>query len=132
MHTESIRQRKLADQIKEYVSQILDRKIKDPRKGFVTITHVRVSGDLRIASIYYTVLGEQEQRELTQAALESAKNFIRGEMAPHLKLRFIPELRFFYDETQEYSEHIEDLLRKIKHPQNQPDEAQNAGEKGKD
>ena len=132
MHTESIRQRKLADQIKEYVSQILDRKIKDPRKGFVTITHVRVSGDLRIASIYYTVLGDQEQRELTQAALESAKNFIRGEMAPHLNLRFIPELRFFYDETQEYSEHIEDLLRKIKHPQNQPDEAQDTGEKDED
>ncbi len=114
MHTETIRQRKIADQVKTLISQIIDRKLKDPRKGFVTVTHVRMSGDLRIASIYYTVMGDEEQREKTAAALDRARNFIRSELAPHLKLRFIPELRFFYDDTLDYSEHIEQLLKKVK------------------
>ncbi len=114
MHTESIRQRKIADQVKTLISQIIDRKLKDPRKGFVTITHVRMSGDLRIASIYYTVMGDDAQKELTAQALNRAKNFIRSELAPHLKLRFIPELRFFYDDTLDYSEHIEQLIQKVK------------------
>lgn len=113
MHTESIRQRKLADQIKSLVSVIIDRKLKDPRKGFITVTHVKVSGDLRIASIYFTTLGDQEAREKSMEALKSATNFIRGELAPHLKIRFIPELRFFYDETADYAQHIDSLIRKI-------------------
>ncbi len=116
MKVETLRQRKLADQIKKYVSQIIDRKLKDPRKGFITITHVRVSGDLRIAFVYYTTLGDEKQKEQSQKALESAKNFIRNEMAPHLKVRYIPELRFFYDDSLDYSRHIEDILKQIKPP----------------
>ncbi|MEJ2635669.1 MAG: 30S ribosome-binding factor RbfA [Calditrichia bacterium] len=122
MKSESVRQRKLADQIKKQVSQIIDRKLKDPRKGLVTLTHVRVSGDLRIAFIYYTVLGDQEKREQSQEALDSATNFIRNELAPSLKMRFIPELRFFYDESLDYSRHIEDILKKIKHDEPDPDD----------
>lgn len=114
MHTETIRQRKLADQILHQVSLIIDRKLKDPRKGFVTVTRVKVSGDLRIANIYYTTLGNQEQRQRSQTTLDHARNFIRSEMAPQLSLRFIPELRFFYDESGDYSQHIESLLQKIK------------------
>ena len=114
MHTETIRQRKLADQIMHQVSLIIDRKLKDPRKGFVTVTHVKVTGDLRIANIYYTTLGDQEQRQRSQTALDHAKSFIRSEMAPQLSIRYIPELRFFYDESGDYSQHIESLLQKIK------------------
>ncbi len=114
MQFESVRQRKLADLIKKNVSLIIDRKLKDPRKGFITITQAKISRDLRIVSLYYTVLGNEEQRKASQQALESAKNFIRAELAPQLKLRYIPELRFFYDDSLDYSEHIEKLLKKIK------------------
>lgn len=113
MTNASIRQKKLADQIKKQVSLIIDRKLKDPRKGFITLTGVKLSRDLRIASIYYTILGNEEQHKKSQQALESAKNFIRSELAPNLKLRYTPELRFFYDDSLEYSEHIENLLKKI-------------------
>ncbi len=113
MKMENIRQKKLADQIKKQVSQIINHKLKDPRKGFITITGVKISRDLRIASIYFTTLGEKEQRERSRETLDRGKNFIRSELAPNLKLRFTPELRFFYDESLEYSEHIENLLKKI-------------------
>ena len=127
MKVETLRQRKLADQIKKYVSQIIDRKLKDPRKGFITITHVRVSGDLRIAFIYYTALGDDYQKEQSQKALESAKNFIRNEMAPHLKVRYIPELRFFYDESLDYSRHIEDILKQINPPESRDEGSEESG-----
>lgn len=113
MTESSIRQKKLADQIKRQVSLIIDRKLKDPRKGFITLTGVKLSRDLRIASIHYTILGNAEQHKKSQQALESAKSFIRSELAPNLKLRYTPELRFFYDDSLEYSEHIENLLKKI-------------------
>ncbi|RMG68167.1 MAG: 30S ribosome-binding factor RbfA [Calditrichaeota bacterium] len=116
---ESIRQRKIADQIKKLVSLIVDQKIKDPNKGFITVTHVKMSGDLRIASIYFSVLGDKEQAQKSLQVLNRAKNFIRSEMAPHLKLRFIPELRFFIDDTLEYANHIEQLLAKIKKQENE-------------
>jgi len=114
MAVESIRQRKLADQIQKIVSLIVDRKLKDPEKGFVTITHVKVSGDLRIASIYFSALGGRDEAEKSLRALNRARHFIRNEMAPHLKVRYIPELRFFVDDTLEYAQRIESLLKQIK------------------
>jgi ribosome-binding factor A len=113
MKTESIRQRKIADQIKKNISQIIDRKLKDPRKGFITITQVKITRDLKIANIYFTCLGDEEQRRKSRQALESANKFIRSELAPLLKLRFMPELRFFYDETLDYARHVDDLLKQI-------------------
>ena len=113
MKKETIRQRKIADQIKKYLSQLIDRRLKDPRKGFVTLTHVKISGDLRIATVYYTCLGDEEQRKNSHEALESAKNFLRNELSPLLNIRFAPELRFFFDESLEYSEHINELIKKI-------------------
>ena len=118
MAVETIRQRKLADQIQKMVSLIVDRKLKDPEKGFVTITHVKMSGDLRIASIYFTTLGGREEAEKSLRALNRAKNFIRSELAPHLKVRHIPELRFFIDDTLEYARRIESLLQQIKKDKN--------------
>ncbi len=110
----SVRQRKVADQVKQAVSYVIDRKIKDPDKGFVTITHVRMSRDLQIASIYFTVLGEETETELSLAALNRASNFIRSEIAPELKLRVVPELRFFVDDTLEYARKIDKILQNIK------------------
>ncbi len=111
---DTVRQRKVADKIQQVVSIIIDREIKDPDKGFVTVTHVKISPDLRIASVYFTVLGDDVQKEKSSAALERAKNFIRGEMAPRLRLRNVPELRFFADDTQEYAQKIDALLKKAK------------------
>jgi ribosome-binding factor A len=113
MKTETIRQRKIADQVKKFLSQIIDRRLKDPRKGFITVTRVKVSGDLRIATVYYTCLGDKEQQKNSQKALESAQNFLRNELGPNLSMRFTPELRFFYDESLEYSQHINELIKKI-------------------
>jgi ribosome-binding factor A len=113
MKTETIRQRKIADQVKKFLSQIIDRRLKDPRKGFITLTSVKMSGDLRIATIYYTSLGDKDQQKKSHEALESAQNFLRNELAPNLNMRFTPELRFFYDESLEYSEHINQLIKKI-------------------
>jgi ribosome-binding factor A len=113
MKTESIRQRKIADQIKKALSLIIDRKLKDPRKGFITLTQVKVTGDLRIANIYYTSLGGEKEHKSSQEALESANKYLRNELAPVLGLRYTPELRFFYDESLEYSQHINKLIQQI-------------------
>jgi len=113
MKTESIRQKKIADQIKNQIGQIIDRKLKDPRKGMITITHVKVTGDLRIANVYFTTLGDEEQRKKSQQTLESANHYLRNELSPFLKMRFTPELRFFYDESLDYSEHINKLIKQI-------------------
>jgi ribosome-binding factor A len=118
MQSESIRQRKLSDQIKKYISNIVDRKIKDPKKGFITITRSKISRDLKIASIYFSTLGDEEQRIESLKALERAKNFIRRELANLLDIRYVPELRFFYDDSLNYAEHIEKILQSIKKEQN--------------
>lgn len=110
----SIRQKKLADQIKKVVSEVVDRKLKDPRKGFITITHVKLSGDLRIASVFFTVLGSPEIVQESIEVLDRANHFIRNEIAAHIKARFVPELRFFVDDTLEYARRIEELLEDLK------------------
>ncbi len=114
MAGESVRQKKVADKVQQLVSLVIDRKIKDPDKGFVTITHVKMSPDLRIASVYFTVLGDESETERSLAALNRAKNYIRNEIAPELKMRFVPDLRFFVDDTMAYAKKIERLLENIK------------------
>ena len=110
----SIRQKKLADQIKKIISEVVDRKLKDPRKGFITITHVRLSGDLQVASVYFTVLGKAEDEEKSLKVLNHATNFIRSELAAHTKTRFVPEIRFFIDDTMKHAQRIEELLEQVK------------------
>jgi len=107
--------KRYSDSIKRAVSEILEFIVKDPRKGFITVTRVKVSPDLRIASIYYTVLGEAEQRTISSQVLEHSKAFIKNELKPSIASRWLPELRFFYDDTYENASRIEDLLRQIEH-----------------
>ena len=90
----SHRVEKVADRIKVVIAQALELRIKDPRLGFVTITDVRVTGDLQQASIFYTVLGDDEARENTARALESAKGVLRTEVGRELKTRITPTLTF--------------------------------------
>ena len=106
------RARKVADRIHEVVARMLDTRVKDPRLGFVTVTDVRVTGDLQHASVFYTVLGDTEARAGTAAALESAKGLIRSEVGKQIGIRLTPTLEFVPDAIPETAEHLEEALRK--------------------
>ncbi|MDA8101078.1 MAG: 30S ribosome-binding factor RbfA [Nitrospiraceae bacterium] len=105
------RSARVADQIKEEIADILMRKIKDPRIGFVTVTDVEVADDLRNATVYVSVYGKD--RKGTLKGLESASAFIRAELGHRMRMKFIPELLFRYDETPERGAHIMELLHEI-------------------
>ncbi|WP_347754085.1 30S ribosome-binding factor RbfA [Agrococcus sp. ProA11] len=107
---ENPRARKIADRIREITVNALEREVKDPRLGFVTITDVRVTGDLQHASIFYTVLGTDEEREETTRALTSAKGVVRREIGKGLSLRLTPSIEFFLDALPENAASIEHLL----------------------
>ncbi|MGY0390020.1 30S ribosome-binding factor RbfA [Nocardioides sp. WG-D5] len=112
----SPRVRRIADRIKVIVAQMLERRIKDPRIGFVTVTDVRVTGDSQQATIFYTVLGADSEAELagTAAALESAKGLIRSEVAKQLGTRTAPTLEFIHDALPETARHLDDVLARAK------------------
>ena len=101
---------KLADQIKQITAQMLERRIKDPRLGFVTITDVRLTGDSRDATVFYTVLGDDTDRAATEAALRSATGVIRSQIGKQLGLRHTPSLVFVLDAVPDSARQIEDLL----------------------
>lgn len=109
MATEA-RQRKLADRIKVIVAETLELRTKDPRLGFITITDVRVTPDLREASIFYTVYGDDDQRELTAAALASARGMLRTEVGRGTGIKFTPTLAFFPDALPDTARHVEELI----------------------
>ena len=96
----------------EAISTILMREVKDQDIKFVTITGVEVTSDLSFAKIYYTVL-DKEKKEATQKALEKASSFIRTKLADTIEIRHTPELRFIYDQSIAYGEHIEELIKEI-------------------
>ncbi len=110
----SPRVRKVADRIQVIVAEMLERRIKDPRLGFATITDVRVTGDTQHASIFYTVLGEDEQLAATAVALESAKGLIRSEVGKQLGMRHVPTLEFIHDALPDTARHIDELLSKAR------------------
>ena len=104
------RARKIADQIKIIVASTIERKLKDPRLGFVTVTDVRVTGDLQHATIFYTVYGSDQDLVGTGRALESAKGFIRSEVGKGLTIRLTPSLEFIADSVPEAAAHLDGLL----------------------
>lgn len=97
---------RLADRIKQVVAQMLDTRVKDPRLGFVTVTDVRVTGDLQHADIFYTVLGDDEARAGSAAALESATGLIRSEVGRQTGVRLTPSLTFHLDAVPETAAHL--------------------------
>lgn len=112
--TDVARARRLADRIKTVVAETVERGIKDPRLGFVTFTDARVTPDLREATLYYTVLGDDTAHADTAAALESAKGVLRAEIGKQCRLRFTPTLTFSTDHVPETAEHIEALVREAR------------------
>ena len=107
------RSEKVAEAIHEMVSELLIKGLKDPRIGFVTITGVKVTDDLHLATVFFTVIGSEEERRATEKGLNSARGFIRKEMGRNLRMRYIPDIVFKYDESVEYGSRIESLLREI-------------------
>jgi ribosome-binding factor A len=105
---------KVADRIKEVVAGALETRVKDPRLGFVTLTDVRVTGDLQQASIFYTVLGDELERTATAAALESAKKMLRAEVGHTLGLRITPSIEFFEDGLAETASAMNDLMEEVR------------------
>jgi len=110
----SPRVRKVADRIQVIVAEMLERRIKDPRLGFVTVTDVRVTGDSQNASVFYTVLGEEDMVASTAAALESAKGVLRAEVGKQLGMRHVPSLEFIHDALPENARHLDELLAKAR------------------
>jgi ribosome-binding factor A len=108
------RARRLAERIQVIVAEMLERRIKDPRLGFVTVTAVRVTGDLREATVFYTVLGDPVEREASAAALASATGVIRSEVGKQTGIKFTPTLTFVADAVPENAQHIEELLREAR------------------
>jgi ribosome-binding factor A len=102
---------RLADWIKQIVAQLLERRIKDPRLGFVTVTDVRLTNDMREATVFYTVLGDEEESAASAAALGSARGMIRSEVGRITGVRFTPTIAFVPDALPTTAAHIEDLLR---------------------
>jgi ribosome-binding factor A len=108
------RTQQLADRIRVIVASMLERRIKDPRLGFVTVTDVRLTGDNQNASVFYTVMGGQEAIDGTAAALQSASGLIRSEVGKQLGLRHAPTVEFFLDAVPETAQQIADLLAKAR------------------
>jgi len=104
---------KVASAIQKEVSSIIHDELKDPRLGFVTITRVELTGDLRFAKIFFSVLGGDQERAKTQEALNSAMGFIRRLLAERVQLRFAPEIIFKMDKSSEYSIRIQQIIDEV-------------------
>ena len=108
-----LRIEKLQELIKQEVGKMLLYDIKDPRIGFVTVTEVEMTGDLREAKIFVSIMGNDEQIKDTMDGLKSALGFVRREIGKRIRLRFTPEISFAPDKSLDYSEHIQKILLQI-------------------
>lgn len=109
-----LRVEKVQEFIKQEVSKIILNDLKDPRIGFVTVTQVDVTGDLRSAKIYVSLMGSDDQKAVTWAGLQKALGYVRSEIGKRIRLRMTPEITFQLDESLDYSSKIQELLIKIK------------------
>lgn len=107
---DSPRSRRMAGRIRQIVASYIESQIKDPRLGMVTVTDVRMTGDLHDASVFYTVFGDEAELADSAAALEAAKGQIRSEVGRQTGVKFTPTVSFFLDELPESAKHIDDLL----------------------
>ena len=100
--------------IREEISHLIQRELKDPRLGFVTVTEVDVAKDLRSAKVYVSVLGSEAQWQASLEALESARGFIRNWLVPRLRLRAVPHLTFHPDRSMSHAAHIQTVLEGLR------------------
>lgn len=108
-----LRQDRVGDLVKREIAHIIEHELKDPGIGFVTLTGVKMSGDLRQARVYYSVLGDQDSKERSAAALGRARGFVQREIGRRLRLRYTPEISFCFDDSVERGAHIEELIQRM-------------------
>ncbi len=107
------RSTRVAELLREVISEIITTQLKDPAIGMITISRVKLSDDLRNARVYFSMIGAAQTRHNTIEGLKRAAGFIRAETARKINLRHAPDLQFIYDDTLDYVENIENLLKKI-------------------
>ena len=110
---DNTRANRVAEEIKKEVGDILNRKLKDPRIGFVTVTDVALTNDLQHATIYVSVLGDDDEKEASIKGLNKANGFIRTEIGKKIRLRKTPEIVFEFDEAHEHGNRIEEILKDL-------------------
>ncbi len=108
-----MRAERVGEQMKQELMDIINNKLKDPRVGFLTITEVQPTNDLSLAKVYFTVLGNDKERENTFKGLEKATGFLKTEIAQRMRLRIVPDLQFEYDESIDYGNRIERLIQDL-------------------
>jgi ribosome-binding factor A len=108
------RAERLADLIRQELAVMLERDVKDPRIGFVTVTYVDLSGDLRTARVSVSIMGDELKKQQGMQGLTAAKNFLRYQLGQRLRLRHTPAIEFHLDRSQEYDERLEELIRRSK------------------
>lgn len=116
------RSTRVAELLREVLSEIIATQLKDPAVGRITITRVKLSDDLRNARVFFTMLGDAQQRQKATAGLKRASRFLRAETAHKISLRHAPELLFQYDDTLDYVDNIERLIKKIHENDPRPEE----------
>ena len=107
------RMRRVDEAIRQVIGDAVTVELKDPRVGFVTVTDVRTSADLRHARVYVSVLGDDEQREATMTGLRSAHGFLQGKVASELHLKRTPNLELYYDDTTDRALRVDELIEEI-------------------
>jgi ribosome-binding factor A len=105
---------RVGEQIRQELSQIIAQQVHDPGVGFITLTRVKVTPDLQLARVLYTVMGDDKQKKETIKALERAIPFLRRQIGSRIRLRRVPDLQFFYDESIEHQDRIEQILLDLK------------------
>ena len=122
-----LRIEKLQELIKQEMSKMLLTDLKDPRIGFVTVTDVEMTGDLREAKIYVSIMGGEDQVKNSLEGLQSALGFIRREIGHRIRLRFTPEISFALDTSLDYGDHIQKLLLQVEGGEKNVDNAEKSG-----
>ncbi|PTQ56043.1 MAG: Ribosome-binding factor A [Candidatus Carbobacillus altaicus] len=110
----NVRVQRLQEQIKKELGVLLQQELKDPGIGFTTVTGVELSGDLKFAKVYISVMGDASQEEVALSALKRAQGFLRSELGRRIPMRYIPELLFKLDHSLDYGMRIEQMLKEIK------------------
>ena len=109
----SRRLNRVEEACKEELSEILQRELKDPRVGFVTITRVKLTADLRHAKVYFSILGTEEEAKESVAGLESGRGYMKSRLGKHLRLKYLPELDFIEEHVTEEALHLQEIMMKV-------------------
>ena len=119
---------RVAEQVRRIVGQVLERGAKDPRIGFVSVTGVDVSGDLKTARIFVSIYGEEAEVQKTMLGIQSARSYIQRELGEHLRTRYTPRISFHIDRSISYGERIDRVIEKLHREEGQLPREEDNGE----